>query len=288
MDVIQVVVPLMFIALTGVIFGKLSTDKIESVHRINLDLFVPVLVIFIFAEELPNSSNALPIVISGIFIILGGAFSAVIFARILKMPVRALSPVIMFNNSGNIGLPLMVLTFGSEILPYAVILFILQIVLHFSLGILIFSGRINLKEFILNPIILATAFGYILYISETRIPQSIHPGMEMLAQIAIPLTLVTLGIRLSTVSFKQIQYGIIGGLLTPLSGIVLATLIVSLLDISEQYKALIILFGALPPAVLNAPLAEKYNQSPELVVSMVTSGNILSIIVLSIVLNYLL
>ena len=41
----------------------------------------------------------------------------------------------MFNNSGNMGLPLIVLAFGAAALPGAVILFLVEMILHFSLGL---------------------------------------------------------------------------------------------------------------------------------------------------------
>jgi predicted permease len=40
----------------------------------------------------------------------------------------------MFNNSGNMGLPLAVLAFGEAALPARVVLFLVQNLLHFSLG----------------------------------------------------------------------------------------------------------------------------------------------------------
>jgi predicted permease len=40
----------------------------------------------------------------------------------------------MFNNSGNMGLPLAVLAFGEAALPAAVVLFLVENLLHFSLG----------------------------------------------------------------------------------------------------------------------------------------------------------
>jgi len=44
------------------------------------------------------------------------------------------------------------------------------------------------------------------------------------------------------------------------------------------------LFAALPPAVLNFMLAEKYRQEPELVASIVIWGNLASLIVIPVIL----
>ena len=45
-------------------------------------------------------------------------------------------------------------------------------------------------------------------------------------------------------------------------------------------RALLLVFGALPPAVLNYMFAERYNQEPEKVASMVLLGNLMAVIFL--------
>jgi predicted permease len=56
------------------------------------------------------------------------------------------------------------------------------------------------------------------------------------------------------------------------------------LDLPVQQRALLLVFGALPPAVLNYMFAERYKQEPERVASMVMIGNLLAIVVLPLVL----
>jgi len=51
---------------------------------------------------------------------------------------------------------------------------------------------------------------------------------------------------------------------------------------------LLILFSILPPAVLNAILAEKYNQDSSMVASVVAVGTLFSIIYIPVVLYFLL
>ena len=53
-------------------------------------------------------------------------------------------------------------------------------------------------------------------------------------------------------------------------------------DRTEQ--ALLLVFGALPPAVLNFMFAERYHQEPEKVASMVLIGNLASVLFLSLAL----
>jgi len=48
----------------------------------------------------------------------------------------------------------------------------------------------------------------------------------------------------------------------------------------ERERALLLVFGALPPAVLNYMFAERYHQEPEKVASMVLIGNVMAVVFL--------
>ena len=57
-----------------------------------------------------------------------------------------------------------------------------------------------------------------------------------------------------------------------------------LIDLPDRQRALLLVFGALPPAVLNYIFAERYRQEPEKVASVVLIGNIASLLFLSVAL----
>jgi hypothetical protein len=61
-------------------------------------------------------------------------------------------------------------------------------------------------------------------------------------------------------------------------------LFIQLLPLSEEQSAILLLFSALPPAVLNFLVAERFNQEPEKVASIVLIANFASILVLPTVL----
>jgi predicted permease len=64
----------------------------------------------------------------------------------------------------------------------------------------------------------------------------------------------------------------------------LAVALLLVLDLPPLQRALLLVFGALPPAVLNYIFAERYKQEPDLVASMVSIGNLAAVIVLPLVL----
>ena len=109
---------------------------------------------------------------------------------------------------------------------------------------------------------------------ELTMPAGIATALDMLGQISIPLLLFTLGVRLIDVDFSAWRIGVLGAILCPAAGILLALLLQPLLQLESEQFAYLLLFGALPPAVLNYIVAEQFNQEPKQVASIVLIGNI--------------
>jgi len=85
-------------------------------------------------------------------------------------------------------------------------------------------------------------------------------------------------VRLYEASFRDWRIGVVGGVVCPLTGIAIAALLSGLLDLDPTQQGLLILFGSLPPAVLNFMVAEQFRQEPGKVASIVLIGNLLSIV----------
>ena len=113
-------------------------------------------------------------------------------------------------------------------------------------------------------------------------------SIEMIGQISIPLMLFTLGARLTDVDFSDWKIGVLGAILCPLSGIILAVMVQQLIQLPPQQYAILLVFGAMPPAVLNYILADKYHQQPTKVAAIVLIGNMFSLVSLSLTLAYVL
>ena len=64
----------------------------------------------------------------------------------------------------------------------------------------------------------------------------------------------------------------------------LTWLLALILGLEGEQKALLILFGALPPAMINYVFAEKYGQGPDDVAAIVLVGNVAAVFVLPLVL----
>ena len=135
-----------------------------------------------------------------------------------------------------------------------------------------------------NPMILATLLGIGVSLLQITIPETLRLPIHMLGQIAIPLLLFSLGVRMLSIDFKDWRIGAIGGLVCPLSGLLVAVLVLQVVEVPVDQVPILLLFSALPPAVLNFLVAERFNQEPQQVASIVLIGNMISIAVIPLIL----
>jgi hypothetical protein len=189
-------------------------------------------------------------------------------------------PPMMFSNSGNMGIPLIILTFGAAALPAAVLLFAIENFLHFLLGQQMITQRWSIKIVFKNPMIQATLVGIGVSILQVPIPEFLRLPIHMLGQISIPLMLFSLGVRMLAIDFKDWQIGAVAALICPLSGVIIALLFIQFVPLPAQQIPMLLLFSALPPAILNFLVAERFNQQPQQVASIVLIANFASVLVI--------
>jgi predicted permease len=287
-QILQVTLPVFGIAALGYLYGRLNGNAMDSANRINMNLFVPALLFYVLSEKIPDSAEWQSVAWGATIIVVGSGLLAWPLTLLFKIPGRVLLPSMMFNNSGNLGLPLAALAFGEELLPFSVVAFVVSTSLHFSLGIWLVSGHLHPKVLLKNPVTLATLAGILAYATDWHTPTMLMPGLEMLSQVAIPLMLVALGVRLIHIDMGHWKAGLLGALLCPATGLLSAGLAIVLLEPSESIQRILLLFAILPPAVMNFLMAERYQQSPDQVASMVAFGNLASLLVIPVSLVFIL
>jgi predicted permease len=103
-------------------------------------------------------------------------------------------------------------------------------------------------------------------------------AIRMVGDALVPMMLISLGARLADVHWTDWRMGVIGGIVCPVTGLAMALAVSPLLGLDDRQRAVLVLFGSLPPAVLNFMVAEQYRQEPAKVASIVLIGNMLSVV----------
>jgi len=184
----------------------------------------------------------------------------------------------MFNNCGNMGLPLALLAFGPGYFGAAVALFSVSNLLHFSLGARITSAHARTRVLLLSPLMIATALGFASAASGLRPPAMVFTGLKIMGDAMLPLMLFALGVRLTQLRRRDVPRGLLGAFARPLVGLAVALPLAWALGLEGTARAQLVLFSALPPAVMQFLLAERYGQEPERVAAMILLGNALALV----------
>ncbi|HMM53524.1 MAG TPA: AEC family transporter [Candidatus Desulfobacillus sp.] len=269
-----IVFPLFAIVLAGWLYGRARRPDLTFANEVNMDVFVPALVFAALAGKSFDLAGYRALALGALAVVLGSGLLAWPLARLLRAEAKTFVPPMMFNNSGNMGLPLAVLAFGEAVLPAAVVLFLVSNLLHFSLGIYLLDHRARLASLWRMPVVLATAAGLAVSAGGIELWPPLVTAIRMLGEISIPLLLFSLGVRLIDASFHTWRIGLAGAVLRPVIGMAIAWPAARLLGMEGQHAAMLLVFGALPPAVLNFVFAERYRQEPEKVASIVMIGNV--------------
>lgn len=274
----DVIVPVFLIVAIGYGYARRRPTDMSAFNRIALDVLAPLLTYSALASRDFALGEHLALLGAGAALILGCGLLAWPLAKAFGAQPRTLVPVVMFNNSGNMGLPLALLAFGPANFGAAVALFAVGNLLHFSLGARITSARARTRDLLLSPLMIATALGFFSAWSGLRPPELLMSGMKLLGDASLPLMLFALGVRLTALTREGMALGLLGALARPLIGLALGLALAWALGLEGAARGQLLLFSALPPAVIQYMLADRYHQEPEKVAASIMVGNALAVV----------
>lgn len=275
--IVSILFPLFAITALGYFVGRRMKPDLAHANQLNMDVFVPALIFAALAGKTFELGAYLPLIAATALVVAGSGAAAWGLARATGIAPKTLVPPIMFNNCGNLGLPLAVLAFGDAALAPMVVIFMVSNLAHFSFGAWLLDHRARLHTVWRVPSVFATFLGVAVSLGGFEVWPPLLMAIRMLGEISIPLMLLGLGVRLADSRIGEVGIGVLGALARPLIGMALAWLVLQLIELPAREQAMLLVFGALPPAVLNFMFAERYHQEPAKVASMVLLGNLAAI-----------
>lgn len=274
----DVIIPVFLIVAIGFGYARRRALDMTVFNRIALDVLAPMLVYSALASKDFVIAEHLVLLVGGAVIILGGGLLAWPLARAFGAQPRTLVPVVMFNNCGNMGLPLALLAFGPAHFGAAVALFSVSNLLHFSVGARITSRLARTRDLLTSPLMIGTALGFFSALTDVRPPDVVLSGLKLLGDALLPMMLFALGVRLTALTRSGLAMGLLGALARPLIGLAIAIPLAWALGLEGAARGQLLLFAALPPAVMQFMLADRYHQEPDKVGAMIMLGNALAVV----------
>jgi predicted permease len=275
--IIGIITPVLTIAAMGYAYGRVRKPDLTWVNRLMTDLLFPMLIFASTASGDFHVLDYLPLMAGGLILIVGSGIIAWSATRALGYNPHAFIPPMMFTNVANMGLPLTVFAFGAAQLPAAVALFMVFSLAQFTFGIRICAPHAKISGILRGPMLWAMIVGIGTSLAGLAIPAWLMTSAKMIGDAAIPLGLFTLGVGFAGFRVERWTIGLVGAVLCPVSGLLIAWPLTRVLPLSEAMKGLLLLYAALPPAVMNYVIADRYQQEPGLVSAIVVIGNVASI-----------
>lgn len=196
--------------------------------------------------------------------------------RILRLSSRTYLSPLTFGNQGNLGVPLCLFAFGVEGQALGLVFFAIGASLQFSVGLFIWSGRIDPMELIRNPIGLSAVAAALVIGLELPVPTILTNTAELLGGFAIPLMLLALGVAIAELEVTDIAHSLGISVIRLATGLAIGFGLAHLLGFSGVARGVFILQCAMPAAVFNYLLAQRYDRSPERVAGIVVVSTLLA------------
>ena len=108
----EVITPVFLIVALGWLYGRRHRLDVSVLNRLVLDVMTPLLVYSALASRDFHLAEHGMLLAGGALLIMGSGLGGWLLARLTRTSPRTLVPVVMFNNCGNMGLPLALFAFG--------------------------------------------------------------------------------------------------------------------------------------------------------------------------------
>jgi predicted permease len=290
-QIINIIGPTIFVILAGYLLGRFGKPNVSTLIDVAMFIATPFLVFNSLYMSEVNMGDALKLggtcllVMAGTFVV-----ARLVFGAMHKRGTGAYLPVI-FANTVNMPFPIIYLAFGDAGVANAVLYYIPNALLVYSLGIYMASGqkevRQGLKAVLRTPMIYAAILALALNLNHVPVPQVVTNSFSLIGQASVPLMLLILGINIQQFSIKQIPVTVAASVIRMGGGFAFAMLAVWLFRMTGLPRAIGIFQSAMPSAVLVSLLSTKYNNETELVSSIVLTTTVMAIGVIPALLYFL-
>ncbi|MDD1779734.1 AEC family transporter [Enterovibrio sp. ZSDZ35] len=282
--VISILFPIFAVVVAGFFVGKQFKPNMGDMNRINIDLMIPCLV-FSTLSIMPLGKAQSSLIFAASLAVLLPGLLMVPVCKLLKLSYKTWTPPQMFRNSGNLAIPLFGYAFGTAAEGPAVLLFVVSLLLHITVGLAMLSNEeYQFRNVLKMPLLWASLAAILFNVFDATLWNPLYEAMTLVGQAAVPIMLISLGVQLTAIRWSGIGVGLLSTALSLVTGGITFAVIYYWIPLPAEHMKMLLLFTMLPPAVMNFLLAERFRIGADNVASMVLFGNLLTIITLPLLL----
>lgn len=232
----------------------------DFVSRLVLNIGVPALIIHTFA-----GLDLKPGLLLGFsrWVLLALAATGVLNALVLWLAgLRRTGYLVTATvpNTGNMGLPLALFAFGERGFAFALVIFVVVMLVHFSIGIALLQGRGAWRDILYSPVLHASWVALLILQFHVALPAWVDNTLSLLGGLTIPLMLLTLGAGLAGFRVHSLGAGALLAALRLGGGFAVVWLLTLELPLSPIERSALILQFSMPVAVFNYLLVYRYQR----------------------------
>lgn len=277
----------------GYLLARYTAMETHTLSRLTLYLLTPSLVFTALVKtdlSAVGGYRLVGLLLSHYLLML---LLGVVTGRALRLPRaerNGLTLAAILYNAGNYGLPVSLFAFGQEGFRLATVIYVVAAFITHSIGVFLASAGRNTRwrsfgMIFRLPLIYAAVLGLVFERARWTVPESLWRPLELMAQGAIPVLLITLGVQLaqSRPAILTPSLGVLTVLRLAVSPLLTAVLI-PWFGVSGIPAQVALVSTAMPTAVYAFLLASQFENAPSFVASAVFLTTVVSFATVSVVL----
>jgi malate permease and related proteins len=279
-QILNSLVMIFIMIIPGIILKKkniINESQTKGISAVLVNVTWPCMVIdamqIPYTVEIFNGSKYIFFLLVIIFLIIFIVAATVVKALKLKRAQAGiLAFMLIFGNTGFIGLPVMNALYGKEAVFYASMVEMANDILMFTIGIMLIQisagvkTKFNLKEF-LSPGIFGVLIGFALFLSSITLPEFLGKSVSVIGAATTPLSMIVIGSQLGGIRFRELAGDIniyaasfVKLLVVPLIALAIVRFVFG--DVSLLAKVVIMSF-AMPAAACTVIFSQQYNSDAD-------------------------
>lgn len=213
MAVINQILMLILVAASGFAMRKrniLSDSAIQGINGVVLSAAWPAMIIASTQKQCTSEMfRGFTQVLIASFTTLFVLCIAIYFLcshRIIAQRRSIFTMLAMMPNAGFVGTPIIQALYGDEGILYLAAFLVGFNVVMWTVCLFLFTGKKGIMfKTLLNPGLLASLVGVVLFYAQIRLPQALLSAFSQLGALTTPLSMILMGARLDGFSFKQLR-----------------------------------------------------------------------------------
>jgi predicted permease len=322
-----VILPVFFVVILGSLARKYGKLDERVLSRVQLYILNPSLIFMAMAGASADNGLIMKVLLHVTLLSILLYIAAQIFGALRKadsIERNAISMSALFTNSGFYGIPVCMLAFGEQGVVYASIYVVCSSTIQATAGVYIASaGNKKPLEALATvfkvPLVYAIIFGRLLSQTNMLPPEPFMKMIRLLGQAAIPLGLLLLGMQLQKIISERISErkdakasasgvekkidkvdaqvaeratstvlnGVAAGMLKIVGGFVFGLILLRFFEFDPILRNVILVESAMPTAVNAVVYATEFDCRPRLVTIAILTSTLVSIVSISLILNYI-